>query len=412
MFRKPLVATTVVAVTVAAVGFGVRQLSAEAAAAPESIRVSADDCATGPRLSPAAMREAARNPESRIVCLSQQPPPGVPGTRTPPGPPTIPAKKRPAVGITAVPCPQGTWGIIRSNVCTVIPGYIMTWKNVCLNGICEPWLVGWLEVSSTLRSDAWPHQRGWVINLDIRALSAWGEGKDGSFIRGDVNCSGACVPKIQGFPKQLLQVGKVVSGYGSVSSTVEGVGQVAKAQGIMNIDIEGVRPAIPGRQGFLVDPEVRCDTIVSTVAGCVYPQAGIVWDLISDLYPEIAYNVKSAQNSGIVGHDVPLHRTLKGNLDFQNRQISCNPNVPRPIGKSCDEYPFASTYEGAAKFPNGGRTFQGCDRPDLPTGVTGPYGWSACMVDKDDNDDQGGDLGTFYWRNHVLDGDDFYVEVI
>jgi hypothetical protein len=109
MFRKPLVATTVVAVTVVAVGFGVRQLSAEAAAAPVSMRVSAEDCAAGPPLSPAAMRQVARSPESRIVCLSQQPPPGVSGLRIPPGPPTIPAKKRPAVGTTAVDCPQGTW---------------------------------------------------------------------------------------------------------------------------------------------------------------------------------------------------------------------------------------------------------------------------------------------------------------
>jgi hypothetical protein len=164
--------------------------------------------------------------------------------------------------------------MIRSNVCTVIPGYMVTWQRVCLPGLpCELWMVGWMEVSSTLRSDVWPHERSWGINLDIRALSAWGEGKEGYYVRGDASCDGACEPSGNMlFPKQLLQVGKLVSGFGSVRSTVEGPGQVAKGHGIMNIDIEGVRPGLPGRQGFRVDPDVRCDTIVSTVAGCVFPQ--------------------------------------------------------------------------------------------------------------------------------------------
>lgn len=56
---------------------------------------------------------------------------------------------------------------------------------------------------------------------------------------------------------------------------------------------------------------------------------------------------------------------------------------------SCDEYPFATTLEGAAKTP--------------------PPNSGSVWVPKSENDSQGGTLSAFYAAERVLDGDKFYV---
>lgn len=78
----------------------------------------------------------------------------------------------------------------------------------------------------------------------------------------------------------------------------------------------------------------------------------------------------------------PLHKGTK-ELETENRDITCkdNPRVPspRPQGRDCDEYPFASSGEGGT-FGGAERTFgAGCLLPDVATGVTGP-GYSICLI--------------------------------
>jgi hypothetical protein len=74
---------------------------------------------------------------------------------------------------------------------------------------------------------------------------------------------------------------------------------------------------------------------------------------------------------------------------------------------------MASTKEGAAWWGSrAGRTFDWCQRDDLPQGVDGAQGWSACFVDEDDNLYAGLDLQEFYGDSRVLDGDQFTVDII
>jgi hypothetical protein len=69
-------------------------------------------------------------------------------------------------------------------------------------------------------------------------------------------------------------------------------------------------------------------------------------------------------------------------------------------GKDCDEYPFRTTYEGAAygrpayAGPNTARSF------------------SARPITSGDNRLAGSRLGTWMTQDHVLDGDTFFVEII
>ncbi|WP_416956782.1 hypothetical protein [Streptomyces sp. Agncl-13] len=83
----------------------------------------------------------------------------------------------------------------------------------------------------------------------------------------------------------------------------------------------------------------------------------------------------------------------------------------RPTGYSCDEYPFASSHEGAASNPLLGRTFDWCQISTL-TSRTGP-GWSACMIPAEENTAAGrDDLRVFYNENRVLEDDAFYVWIV
>jgi hypothetical protein len=132
-------------------------------------------------------------------------------------------------------------------------------------------------------------------------------------------------------------------------------------------------------------------------------------------FPEYGDHLIDAINSGLPGANlgagsVPLHRLMDDALQQANRNLACPDSYPRPTGKSCDEYPFASTYEGASTGGGTGRTFDWCGISQLPTGVTGPTGYSSCMIDETNNSGAGGQLETrLYGPERVLDGDAFWV---
>lgn len=162
---------------------------------------------------------------------------------------------------------------------------------------------------------------------------------------------------------------------------------------------------------------VRCDNIVAN-AGCVIPQATPVVTFFMGEHYDFTAHIQKAQGSGLPGarsSGFPLHRTqdpLRINL---NRATAC-PRVRaggpvRPSGMSCDEYPFASTFEGAGNGSGGGRTFYDCQVPALPTNVVGPGGYSVCMILEDDNHWGGIELLKVYNTSRVIDGDAFWVEL-
>lgn len=89
----------------------------------------------------------------------------------------------------------------------------------------------------------------------------------------------------------------------------------------------------------------------------------------------------------------PLHRTqIQSEIDA-NRRIACPSSRP----SSCDEWPMASTKEGAAY------------RPQEP-GI--PQDWSWRQVPEEANDSQGATMGNFYRNNRVIHGDAYWVRAI
>jgi hypothetical protein len=87
----------------------------------------------------------------------------------------------------------------------------------------------------------------------------------------------------------------------------------------------------------------------------------------------------------------PLTRTTNTTWKKNNRKAACRSFHRHNKEDSCDEYPFASTRQGAWKHP--------------------PPESERDHVRLSDNRIAGSFLGGFYRRQRVIDGDDFYVEV-
>jgi hypothetical protein len=122
--------------------------------------------------------------------------------------------------------------------------------------------------------------------------------------------------------------------------------------------------------------------------------------------PNIAANIASIQAAGPHHYGnsgyspaYPLHRTTNPTIMNANNNTACPPS-PRPVRlipdvgpppSSCDEYPFASTYEGASQTT----------KPD----------WGTASVPVAQQNSQGGLISSFYQAQRILDGDAFWVSV-
>jgi hypothetical protein len=150
----------------------------------------------------------------------------------------------------------------------------------------------------------------------------------------------------------------------------------------------------------------RCDTMATATDGCVdeyyYPvltynaqtnplvepvaehilkaQSGVANGGLS-----IAWGVPSAYNS--TGQ--PLTRDATPGDDTRNRNVACA-NVTLQTGQNCDEFPLATTYQGAYFQPV----------------------YSAVAVPASANSSQGGLTSAFNNSNRVIDDDPFYVNVV
>ena len=118
----------------------------------------------------------------------------------------------------------------------------------------------------------------------------------------------------------------------------------------------------------------------------VRSQALPIFVIDATVMPTIAAHVQQAQVQG-----QPSILTYIGaendSLNTSNRNAACRllPS-PRPVGQQCDEYPFASTYEGGATA-------------------------SAVLVPAGENQNQGGSLRNFYASNNLQNGSQFQVMV-
>jgi hypothetical protein len=174
------------------------------------------------------------------------------------------------------------------------------------------------------------------------------------------------------------------------------------------------------------DYPIRCDTLVGRSPGCVIPA----------VTPTFFVSVAQSGASAIMiafaqaylpdswGNAQPLRRLADDALASTNRGIICAGFVPDPTvpgGDSCDEFPFAKTWESGAML---GQTGADCAeiKPYIDD-VTGT--WYIQLVNNvtytercvrghvtlADNTDVGGDLGRFTQQERLLDLDPYWLTV-
>jgi hypothetical protein len=141
----------------------------------------------------------------------------------------------------------------------------------------------------------------------------------------------------------------------------------------------------------------RCDNVVGE-ADCVDPfgPIAVAFDAttnpvigpVADHVFQAEASLPSHWGNPNFGDSAGLTRDMSQADQDANRAVAC-PSGQTPPGQSCDEYPMASTHQGAAFSP--------------------PGDWSTAFVTPASNDSQGGVLANFYKFFHVLDGDEFFV---
>lgn len=257
--------------------------------------------------------------------------------------------------------------------------------------------------SSTTLS-AWGHQ------IEISMYDGWGDATKAS-LSGVASSSGACTTDSSSFPVQSLEPkNSWVQGESYFETTATTQGDVGFCDTSWELtfinapyDLESVTYAMD---------DIRCDNAVPNKAvGCVVPWFASATNYSFSKQPTLAWHVYTAQSSGLPGatFDAPLNRATDAAIIDENRTKACG-DAPSIANKSCDEYPLASTQQGLSA---GGerRSWDGCEFGQVPQ-QTGPTGVSVCMIDKVDNDAQGGIQRGFYNRERVLDGDPFRVLVV
>lgn len=148
----------------------------------------------------------------------------------------------------------------------------------------------------------------------------------------------------------------------------------------------------------------RCDDMLrgprggGQSAGCVFPSFTPVLTAMAGL-PDIAANIRRIQTRGPghygrYGSGHPLHRLMNAARQNANRNAVSSRRVVGPpprAGVSCDEYPFASTYEGGTSLSASNR--------------------GTAWVPSAEQNSQGGRASAFYNAERLLDDDAFWVAV-
>jgi hypothetical protein len=309
-----------------------------------------------------------------------------------------------------------TYGVQRTQACAVNTYQVVVTK--IRNGL--PVAVGGQTglivnfVYTTTAGRAWRHQ------IEVSPSTAWGSGI-GAAITLTPTCteSDACTPVSDRSPIQRPLVGDAA--YAEATWKWNRADRNATGFGVGNWEASWKGAgATPSNPLTYTAPAVRCDSVVAGV-GCVFPTAVPSLGYQDWYWPGFAAHLKSAFASGLpgeIGSGQDLHRTQDKVRVAANRRIACPASFPRPADQSCDEYPFASTYEGASAGLGPGRTFSpaadgwDCGISALPTGVIGP-GYSACMIPDSVNSAAGSVLNAqMYQRWRVIDGDAFTVGVL
>ncbi|MFF9706782.1 NucA/NucB deoxyribonuclease domain-containing protein [Streptomyces griseofuscus] len=225
------------------------------------------------------------------------------------------------------------------------------------------------------------------VSLEIRGYT--GDANiSGLTLSLSVSCGGSCKASVAGLRGIPVKIGEKAQGTVTFSDSTTTQHRTKASYSF------APSPGFSGPGIRETSPEFRCDNLIGGQgAGCVFP--GYIPTMTSmATLPNIAANIRRIQAAGPShfgrkADGKPLTRSTNPKVESNNRKVACPSSRKRPAGKSCDEYPFAKTNQGASLSK----------QPD--------WGWA--WVPASEQNSQGGRVGAFWKSDRVLDGDPFWV---
>jgi hypothetical protein len=236
-----------------------------------------------------------------------------------------------------------------------------------------------------------------TVEIELKSLSG-APALDILDTRFGLRCSAGCAAKAPNpVAGAVLVKGRVIKRVFTVESPGSATVDALQEPLIDVVNILGPVIILPEILGGPI-ATARCDSEkfpASPPPGCVNNKFEPTFKLDGTSgVPDIIAHIAKAQATlkqawGLKGSGPALHRTTDAALIKRNRAVACPSSRKRPQGKSCDEYPFASTEEGAANNSD--------------------FSWD--WVNATQNSAAGALLGAFYAKNRVIDHDAFWVQV-
>jgi len=268
-------------------------------------------------------------------------------------------------------------------------------------------VVGKVRGSITFWNSLSYKSRIWPESIQLHVSSVTGEGA-GTTINAPLGCVVGVVPvqadcQPNGTGKWAGQKGFLLATAGKTYTGELGFESVTAATVKFEFEVFMTFENPNTSPGSLVigpTTDVRCDSknyFKPTTGGCAYPSwtLNVLYLSTNDsTVSQAAKFILAAQNA------IPNHRGQIGSLAMTrltdrtkmkaNRRVACRNVHPGP-GQSCDEYPFASSHQGAALVPRG-------------------Y-WRARALNARQNSKVGTLLGRLFLTSRIIDGDPFYVGI-
>jgi hypothetical protein len=328
------------------------------------------------------------------------------------------AAKSPNAAVSAIGCGANSFAFERSRSCQKEE------RRVSLVSLPDLVELGWIDydvVSIVLLSG---RQTAWSHAIAFEALRAGGNPAIlNTTISAVPLCGSGCVgPAGSTFPQgaRFNTVTGQVAGAAAFGVLGLGANSLVFSSSQWSWTFSNPAAAMPSPPTRIVSAEHRCDSkLPGESDGCAYTLVTPQLVIPTAKYPKYATHIRLALGSGLPSR---LTRTTTDSVIDRNRATACPASIPRG-GASCDEYPFASTFEGAASQPYGrqflivdlnGSFFFGCGIPFnlVPKRLPGDSGgYSVCLIPGSENSLGGSDLRLFYLDNRVIEFDTFDVIV-
>jgi hypothetical protein len=296
------------------------------------------------------------------------------------------------------------WWATRTQACSIQDWFLNVYDTATAEVIGH---MGFLVLNLATTSATDSDVQQW---LGVRSYSQTGLAA-GTKVWGLADCEVEwCALDDLDFPTQPLTDGADVGGTGYFITFADRPGDVGSVNTSVTILLSNPAFFVPGVFSTVAAPRGRCDNATPgvSVSGCVFADYVPAWVVDPAALPRLARDVRDSQRSGL---PATLTRLTDAALVDRNAATACPATLPVPDGLACADYPFRSAHQGAATGGGSGRTFPGCRVAGLPTRVTGPDGYSVCLIPAAESSAAGADLDAFYAANRVIEADPYVVRV-